>query len=489
MNFKCLILLIAAIVKINVTESRRGEERRRWKNNRGFSHPVNICDIQDRGSKVHCYCDTIKIKMATRADCWVFNGGIAVDDPFWSTFYTQPNVEKLVFNVRADGGLTYIPTKVIAKLEHLKYLNIQYANIFNIPAFAFENSTKLREIVMPKDKIMKLEKMAFAHLLMLTNISLVENQISEIEQDVFYMLPNLQSLYLSKNTLNVLHDGCFEHLSNLIKLDLHNNLLTVVIRENFQGLSNLITLDMRKNKLTMIGDLAFAELWNLQELYLDGNEIEFISERGFSGLSQLNKLSLPDNKLKTLENGVFGDVQKLTVLDLKNNDLVTLRKEVVEKILENMKTHYGLISLNGNNLTCDCRLSWLHTLYNETQSKRLKTSLKYLNCNIDNKFKISTDTTIDNTENSAKLNLNVYRKDYEEVDFEYDKIYDDVKSRDAEANRKVLQVLDKLLCPYRLHSEGTYSPPTQDEVRYYQASSSEKTCLNSILLLIIVKYF
>lgn len=347
MDLKYLILMIAfATVEINVTESRQNDKRR-WKNDKTYSHYVNICDIQDRVSKVHCYCESIKIKTATKADCWVFNGGIAEDDPFWSNFYSQPKIEKLTFNVRADGGLTYIPAKVIVRLEHLQYINIQYANIFSIPSFAFTNSTTLREITLPKNKITKLERNAFAHLLRLSNVSLVENQISELNRDVFYYLPNLQRLYLSKNTISVLHDGCFKHLSNLIRLDLDNNLLTVVIRENFQGLSNLITLDMRNNKLTMIGDLAFAELWSLQELYLDGNEIQYIDGRGFGGLTQLRKLSLDGNKLEVLDDVVLSDNLKLTVLDLRNNNLETLRQEAVQNVLENMKTNYALITLDG----------------------------------------------------------------------------------------------------------------------------------------------
>ncbi|KAM3960206.1 uncharacterized protein ACR2FA_005688 [Aphomia sociella] len=499
MNLKYLILMIAAIIEINVTESRQSDKRR-WKNDKGYSHYVNICDIQDRGSKVHCYCESIRIKTATKADCWVFNGGIAEDDPFWSNFYSQPKLEKLIFNVRADGGLTYIPSKVIIRLEHLSYINVQYANIFSIPSFAFTNSTTLKDIVLPKNKINNLEKMAFANLIMLSNLSLVENQISEIKRDIFYMLPNLQRLYLSKNSLSVLHDGCFKHLNNLIKLDLDNNLLTVVIRENFQGLSNLITLDMRNNKLTMIGELSFAELWNLSELYLDGNEIEFISERAFGGLSLLRKLSLPDNKLKTLDDGVFGDIQKLTVLDLRNNYLETLRQEAVEKTLENMKTHYALISLNGNKLKCDCRLSWLHTLRNETKSKRMKMSLDHLNCIMDMKLKTKLGTIVGNRENSPKSNPSVTWKDYEEFDdFESDKIYDEaLQDRSADTDetkieyrRKLLEIpSDMLPCPNQLTYEASYSPPTQDEVKYYKTSSSENNVatFNWILLVVYVVY-
>ncbi|XP_075977237.1 uncharacterized protein LOC142977305 [Anticarsia gemmatalis] len=493
MDLKYLILMIAfATVEINVTESRQNDKKR-WKNDKVYSHYVNICDM-DRGSKVHCYCESIKIQTATKADCWVFNGGIAEDDPFWSNFYSQPKIEKLTFNVRADGGLTYIPAKVIVRLERLQYLNIQYANIYTIPSFAFTNSTTLREITLPKNKIAKLEKMSFAHLIMLSNVSLVENQISELKRDVFYVLPNLQRLYLSKNTISVLHDGCFKHLNNLIKLDIDNNQLTVVIRENFQGLSNLITLDMRNNKLTMIGDLAFAELWSLQELYLDGNEIEFISERGFGGLTQLRKLSLADNKLAMLDDGVLDDIQKLNVLDLKNNYLETLKQETVQNILENMKSNYALISLDGNKLTCDCRLSWLHKLRNETRSKRVRTSLVRLNCIMDTKTSVAA-TKLE----KPKTIQGPYKKDldYEEDELE-EKHYDDamqdqetdMDDTKIEYKRKLLEIPTEMLpCPNRLIYEASYSPPTQDEVKYYKTSSTPRlvaTTMNLILAIVAI---
>ncbi|CAH0727185.1 unnamed protein product, partial [Brenthis ino] len=488
-------MIAFATVEINLTESRQNDKRR-WKSEKSpYSHYVNICDIQDRSSKVHCYCESIKIKTATKADCWVFNGGIAEDDPFWSNFYSQPKIERLTFNVRADGGLTFIPAKVIVRLDRLQYLNIQYANIFSIPSFAFTNSTTLREISLPKNKIGKLEKMSFAHLIMLANISLAENQLTELQRDVFYDLPNLQRLHISKNTLSVLHDGCFKHLNNLIKLDLNSNLLTVVIRENFQGLSNLITLDMRNNKLMMIGDLAFAELWSLQELYLDGNEIEFISERGFGGLTQLKKLSLVDNNLAMLDDGVFDDIQKLNFLDLRNNKLETLKQEMLRGVIENMKSNYAFVSLDGNKLTCDCRLSWLHKLRNETRSRRVKASLERLNCIMDTKLKTNLgNVKIQNAD--TKMNKQPFDKiDEEDDNFDDDAAYDDtMQDQDnvlditkKDYRRKLMDIpVDMLPCANKLSYEASYSPPTQDEVKYYKTSGGKSLKNLSLLTLFIL---
>ncbi|XP_068630475.1 connectin-like [Battus philenor] len=499
MAYRYLILMIAlATVKINLTESRQSEKRR-WKSDKSlYSHYVNICDIQDRVSKVHCYCENIKIKTATKADCWVFNGGIAEDDPFWSNFYSQPMIEKLSFNVRADGGLTYIPSKIIVRLERLRNINIQYANIYSITSFAFTNSTSLRDVMLPKNKIVKLEKMSFAHLIMLSNISLVENQIFELQRDTFYDLPNLQRLYLSKNKIEVLHEGCFKHLNNLIKLDLSSNMLAVVVRETFQGLSNLISLDLRHNKLMMIGDLTFTELWSLQELYLDSNELEFISERGFGGLTQLRKLSMADNKLVMLEDNVLNDVQKLNILDLRNNNLETLKQETLQNVIENFKSNYALIALNGNKLTCDCRLLWLQKLSNETRSKRVRAALGRLSCINEVKIKSNGSNGRNDKANDTPYKSNMplksnFDKNYDELDgtFEDDAVYDDtfqdhealVNLNRKEYRRKLLDIpAAELFCPTRISFEGSFSPPTQDEVKYFKSSSNKEQSISVHLL-------
>lgn len=148
--------------------------------------------------------------------------------------------------------------------------------------------------------------------------------------------------------------------------------------------------------------------------------------------------------------------------------------------------------LTGNRLTCDCRLSWLHKLRNETKSKRVKASLSRLHCIMDSKINIGPTKL----EKPPKIIQGTYRKelDYEEEEFE-EKHYDDaMQDQDTENNmddtkieykRKLLEIPSEMLpCPNRLIYEASYSPPTQDEVKYYKTSSSQRlfaTALNLIL--------
>ncbi|XP_047998111.1 connectin-like [Leguminivora glycinivorella] len=460
MDSKYLILIIVfATIEISVVGNRHSE-RRRWKYEKAVKTPfVNVCNIEDRSARIHCYCDSIEYKMAMKADCWIFNGDITEDDPFWTNFLSQPKLEILGFSVRADSKVTYIPAKIIIRLENLQYFRIQYANISHIPPFVFTNSSTLREISLPKNKITKLERKSFSNMILLVNVSLVQNRISELERDVFYMLPNLRRLTLSDNNITILHEGCFKHLNNLVKLDLDSNLLTVVTREDFRGLSNLITLNMRNNKLSMIGDFAFSKLWALQELSLDENEIQFISQKGFAGLARLRKLSLTDNNLRTLDAGVLDNFEKLTVLDLQNNNLDTLKQETMQSVLGSMKSNNALISLEGNKLTCDCSLRWIFGLNNETRSKRLKAALESVTCIMDDK----SNMAIGEKKNIPK---NQTTNDYENDEFD-----DEV---DTVEYKNLLRELspEMLRCSNKISHEASDSPPTDNEVSNHYSTSS-----------------
>lgn len=82
-------------------------------------------------------------------------------------------------------------------------------------------------------------------------------------------------------------------------------------------------------------------------------------------------------------------------------------------------------------------------------------------------------------------------KSYEEIDEEDDEnFYDEMQDQDnsddnkIEYRRKLLEIPTEMLpCPKKLSYEESFSPPTQDEVRYYQSSSS-KSNLDIVLLLI-----
>ncbi|KAJ2951618.1 hypothetical protein O0L34_g13775 [Tuta absoluta] len=467
-----LLALALTSVQISYTESRLNEKRRD-KTERRY-HTVqnkdNICEISNRESKVHCYCENTEIKTATRADCWVFNGGIDENDPIWTSFNSQPHLEKLTFNVRSDGALKFVPLHVIHRMKRLQKLYIHYATLTKIEKRTFSNITTLKDITLMNNKITELDFSSFTNLPALVNLTIKENKVTEIQRDVFVDLPSLRYLDLSFNIINLAHDGCFEHLTALNDLVLEANLISVLTRDTFRGLGNLTRLDLRSNKLSMIGDLTFTELWNLNELLLDNNELKFLSERAFDGLALLQKLSMTGNRLKSINEGLLEGVRGLDLLDLRNNELQYFTYDNIKPILENLKLKTSVLYLSGNKLVCDCRLSWIQVLRNETKSEPLRLALDDVTCM----------RRENNVIDDAKGN-NDFQKDGTES------IEDFVDSMESTAEPIVNQLVlvdmppESLPCPRELTGEDSLMLSAKDDT--YNPNSSHQIVSNMCLVL------
>lgn len=335
-----LLLLLFAIEALDAN--------RRKQKDKTVQAIFNICDITDRDSKVHCYCEhSQEINEAVKTECWVFNGGIQKTDPLWSSFSSQSNIETLAFNVRADGGLDFVPTKVLQYLRRLLNFSIKYSSIPKLDTNTFVNMSSVQEMTLTKNKIIYLSKHSFYNLPNLTVLTLDENKITELVTDTFYELPSLQKLYLTSNNITVIQDGAFRHLVNLLELELDRNNISELQKECFNGLANLKRLDLRRNKVAVLNSFTFTELWNLQELLLDYNEIYILAQRTFDGLSQLRKLSLSHNKLVTLVSGLFEGVRGLSALDLRHNKLRRFTFDNLRPIYDNLKNKNSYISLEG----------------------------------------------------------------------------------------------------------------------------------------------
>ncbi|CAK1582595.1 unnamed protein product [Parnassius mnemosyne] len=478
------IIIIASVmtVELKVTESKN--ETKPIIDRRYYQVPlfINICDIEDRRSKVHCYCDSNKPKMATRADCWIFSGGLTEEDPIWPSFSSQAQIQHLMFNVRSDDALTFIPAKAIIRLDKLKHLSIQFGTINKIPPYAFTNSSTVRQIVLKSNKITNLEKHSFSQLMMLTNLTLDDNQISELKRDVFFNLPNLHILHLSNNNISLLHEGCFKHLNNLLELNLDYNYISVVTREMLEGLENLSRLNLRSNKLAMIGNLAFSELWGLKELMLDNNAIEYISERAFGGLAQLRKLTLSGNRLSTFYEDILEDTRNLAVLDLKDNLLTFMSYETVRNIVENDKSVSSVVYLDGNPFKCNCRLSWIYNLLNETKSSEMKEALEKVSCveNNDRHLNVHNNEEAENGNVLSDDNYEYYDKNEEYLDREKPKLNKAKKLTDLP--------LDSLPCPKEILQsvEESYGQPIQNEIRLKAFSEVGRSMPNFVFVLTVI---
>lgn len=252
------------------------ESRTRSASNKHRDKPgvTSLCG-KDIDMKLMCHCSFDQSRRTVNnVDCVVLHEELPQTDPSWQAFRQHPNLEHFVLTVHRKGYIGYLPSDILRYQKELKTILIEYADIREIPTFAFGNLTKLDNVTLIRNQIEVLDQYAFANHELLRVLSLEENQIVDIDRLAFCNLPNLIELILTKNNLSVLHEEMFVDLRKLLKLKLNENLISMVSRDMFKGLGNLKQLDLSFNNVKFITDTVFAELWSLQELDLESNVIE-----------------------------------------------------------------------------------------------------------------------------------------------------------------------------------------------------------------------
>jgi len=77
------------------------------------------------------------------------------------------------------------------------------------------------------------------------------------------------------------------------------------------------------------------------------------------GLGQLRRLDLSGNEIGALPDGALRHSLRLQRVLLDNNRLTTLRQCSLATSVADLPPYLRTLSLVGNPLYCDCRLSWL----------------------------------------------------------------------------------------------------------------------------------
>ncbi|XP_044581682.1 connectin-like isoform X2 [Cotesia glomerata] len=356
---------------------------------------INICNLEQRQVPIFCTCDADKIGNATEANCVILDV-LKPDDIIWNYFMSQPLLEKLSFKVRIGGIMSHVPTKAIRSLTQLKQINFRHANFEEITEGAFANEPSVIVVDIAECGIKQLKSHAFVNMTNIDFINLDDNQIVEINREVFVNLPVLKKLFINRNNITSLHDRAFKHLTSLLELELSNNNIEVITTEHFIGLKSLVSLSLRSNKIAMLGEHTFIEMQELQKLEIDNNLIEYIHPKAFENMRNLRTLNLSSNKLKYLAADIFTGALSINNLDLQNNTLVRVTFDNIKPIITNFYGVSSYLSLDDNQLTCDCNLAWIKGLRNETTNQKLKDSLDLLTCFEEQNGTLQASQTMEN---------------------------------------------------------------------------------------------
>lgn len=274
---KHLVLIFVILCIVCTIESRDRTQPRRSEK----SKPGGLC-AKEIDMKLHCHCTfDISKRILNDVDCLVLHEDLPHSDTAWHAFRAHPHIKHMILAVTRNGFMGYFPTDIIKNERDLNTLTIQYANIREIPDFAFSNLTELQNVSLLSSKIEIIDQYAFANHLELRAINMEDNQIVSIDRHAFSNLPALYELILTKNNITGLHNDMFSDLINLSKLKLNENMLLTLTKDVFKGLGNLKQLDLSFNNLRQIGDTVFAELWSLQELDLYSNNLEVSDDCDF----------------------------------------------------------------------------------------------------------------------------------------------------------------------------------------------------------------
>lgn len=148
------------------------------------------------------------------------------------------------------------------------------------------------------------------------------------------------------------------------------------------------------------------------------------------------------------------------------------------------ETNAGFVT--GNPLECDCRLSWIYVLRNETKDNTLKHALEKVSCVVDTPLERRLgepdDVHLEAEENVlADDNYDYYDKD------EYN---DKIKHKTNKTKKLTDIPLEMLPCPKELMEkiEESYGHPVQNEIRL-KAFSKVSNITPSLALLLVSLLF
>ena len=130
------------------------------------------------------------------------------------------NLQKLVLR---KCEIELIHTDAFNGLKIVIEIDLSANNIGTLYPGTFEETQRLRVLLLNDNKLKVLENGLFHNLKYLQKVELSNNELERIDDKTFRNLPELRSLTLDANNLSALKVQSFETLPKLGSLELHNN--------------------------------------------------------------------------------------------------------------------------------------------------------------------------------------------------------------------------------------------------------------------------
>uniref|UniRef100_A0A8C4R4D3 Ig-like domain-containing protein n=1 Tax=Eptatretus burgeri TaxID=7764 RepID=A0A8C4R4D3_EPTBU len=278
----------------------------------------------------------------------------------------------------SDNGVSLLEPGIFADLPGLQRLRLRRNRLKLLPGGVFAGLGNLTHLDVGDNRLVVLLDHVFAGLSALRRLDVGDNELVYVAPRAFAGLSNLQ-LVLERCNLTSVPSEALATVPQLLSLRLRNFPTTIVLPNSFSRLTalqrlelatwpeleslgpdslyglNLTELAVTGCGLVNVPYTALRHLVYLRRLDLSGNLIQTLEPRGLAGLSRLQELRLADGgHLATVALQAFWGLPQLRLLDLSGNQLVTLEEGSFHAVAT-----LALLRLDGNPLSCDCRLLWL----------------------------------------------------------------------------------------------------------------------------------
>jgi Leucine-rich repeat (LRR) protein len=239
-----------------------------------LSSPTLVCDFGKVLSTYSCNPISVNPQITLENEEIIVNGshlsGLTDDD---------------ITYVRLNSPLTFrfVPTQLFEVFPNLETFGLQSVNLTRLTSGAFSNCFKMKSLTIDGNKGLKEIPEAFAEECgSLKNLYMPGNGIVSIDKNAFTGLHNLLYLVLTQNNIEQLHAETFNHVRNLQHLFIDYNRLKHLESGVFYPLRRLQLLSATHNAIEELSLAPFRNNPLLDALFFDYNEIIAIESDFFA---------------------------------------------------------------------------------------------------------------------------------------------------------------------------------------------------------------